>query len=215
MIDQNKELDRRSFLLRLSATAVTLPIVGLATLELTNYTNILALSEGESLSPGSWKTSLCSNKEPGLPLIVSGTIFAPDGRTPLQGATLFVYQTDATGVYTPEAGSKDNRTTRLHGQMITDASGRYEFRTIKPAPYPNSRIASHIHAHLAGPGYPEYWIDEYLFADDKFVDAGVRKNQSDKGRFSCVLNLTKGSDGVLRGARDIQIEKCSSRCTAK
>ena len=53
--------------------------------------------------------------------------------------------------------------------MRTNAQGRYEFRTIKPGSYPNSRNPAHIHAYVSGPGYPEYWIDEYLFADDPFI----------------------------------------------
>ncbi len=102
-------------------------------------------------------------------MIVSGTIYAPDGRTPMAGINLFVYQTDATGVYSTEGNNGNNRDTRIHGVVRSGADGRYEFRTVKPGSYPGSRNPAHIHAYISGPGYPEYWIDEYHFSDDPFV----------------------------------------------
>ena len=93
-------------------------------------------------------------------MIVSGTIYSPDGRAPLEGINLFVYHTDATGRYSTTGG--DNRNTRIHGLMRTNSEGRYEFRTIKPRSYPATRIPAHIHAFVSGPGYPEYWIDDSM-----------------------------------------------------
>ncbi len=206
-------LDRRTFLRRASSTALTLPLIGLGLAELTGCASGKVIATPDANSPGSWKTSICSDKEPGEPLIVSGAIYAPDGRTPLEGISLFVYQTDASGVYTTSGG--DNRNTRLHGSMRSNAEGRYEFRTIKPGSYPGSTNAAHIHAYVSGPGYPEYWIDEFLFDDDKFVSDEQRRKASSQGSFSPVLKLTRGSDGVLRGVRDIKVERCSRNCTGK
>src|SRR6185503_3473642 len=98
--------------------------------------------------------------------------------------------------------------------MRSNSDGRYEFRTIKPAPYPASRIAAHIHAYVSGPGYPEYWIDEYHFADDPFVTEDMR-NKSPKGNLASILTLTRGADGVWRGVRDIKIERCFRNCTGR
>jgi protocatechuate 3,4-dioxygenase beta subunit len=154
---------------------------------------------------------IVSDQEPGEPLIVSGTIYSPDGKQPLPGINLYIYQTDATGRYTTSGG--DNRNTRIHGVMRTDAQGRYEFRTIKPGSYPNSRNPAHIHAYVSGPGYPEYWIDEYLFADDPFVKDEDKQKSAGLGNFAPVLKVTRGSDGVLRAVRDIKIERCTSNCT--
>lgn len=163
--------------------------------------------------PTSWSIKIVPDDEPGEPLIVSGAIYSPDGKQPLEGITLYVYQTDAAGVYTTRGG--DNRDTRIHGVMRTNAQGRYEFRTIKPGSYPNSRNAAHIHAYVSGPGYPEYWIDEYHFTDDPFISDEAKRKASGEGTFSSILNPSRGDDGILRAVRDIRIERCTRNCTGR
>jgi protocatechuate 3,4-dioxygenase beta subunit len=160
------------------------------------------------------KVTIVSEKEPGEPMIISGTIFAPDGRTPAAGIDLFVYQTDATGVYSTSGNGGDNRNTRIHGLVRSGADGRYEFRSIKPGSYPATRNPAHIHAYVSGPGYPEYWIDEYHFADDPFVTDAMR-SKAGTGSFSSIVTLKRSDDGILRGVRDIKIERCAANCTGR
>lgn len=209
-------LDRRSFLRNLSVFAVAVPVFELGTLGLFGCNQARSLSRSASAEPPAnvpWKTTVVSEGEPGEPLIVSGTIYVPDGRTPLEGISLFVYQTDATGRYSTTGG--DNRNTRIHGLIRTNSEGRYEFRTIKPGSYPASRNPAHIHAYVSGPGYPEYWIDEYHFDDDPFVTNDMRGKVGGKGNLSSILTLSRGADGVLRGVRDIKVERCSKNCTGR
>ena len=161
----------------------------------------------------SWKSSIVGEDEKGEPLVITGRILAPDGRTPLEGMMLYVYQTDAAGVYTTSGG--DNRSTRIHGVMRTSADGRYEFRTVRPGSYPGSRQPQHIHAYLSGPGYPEYWIEEYHFADDPFISDAMRNQYAGKANQSSLLTLTRDPDGVWRGTRDIVAERCSRNCTGR
>jgi protocatechuate 3,4-dioxygenase beta subunit len=213
----SNNIDRRSFLRNASLVAVALPVFELGTLGLfgCNQARSLSRAASEEQPTGvTWKTTIVSPGEPGEPLIVSGTVYGPDGRTPMEGANLWVYHTDATGVYSPLRESNgDNRYTRLHGSMRTNADGRYEFRTIKPAPYPGHTNPAHIHAFVSGPGYPEYWIDSYLFEEDPFITAEARKKLTGEGSFFSILTLKRGSDDILRGARDIKIERCSKNCT--
>lgn len=206
-------LERRTFLTQASLLMLTLPALelGVAGLAGCSTKSQLTRAAAEDDRPkGSWKIVTVSEKEPGEPLIVSGTIYAPDGRTPMPSANLFVYQTDATGVYSTTGG--DNRNTRIHGLMTTSADGRYEFRTIKPGSYPNSRNAAHIHAYVSAADYPEYWIDEFVFMDDPYVTEEQKNKAAAEGNFAAVLTLKRGADGVLRGVRDIKIERCSRNC---
>lgn len=217
MNTQSKEsFNRRSFIKGVSALAVAMPVLQFGTLSLHGCNQTRTLSAAaEKPANVPWKTTIVGEGERGEPLVVSGTIYTPDGRTPLSGIDLFVYQTDATGNYSTSGDGGEHRNTRIHGLMRTNAEGRYEFRTIKPGSYPRTRNAAHIHAYVSGPGYPEYWIDEYLFADDPFVTEDVRQRFAGKGSFSPILSLTRGSDGVLRGVRDIKVERCTSNCTGR
>jgi protocatechuate 3,4-dioxygenase beta subunit len=200
-------VDRRNFLKCATATALALAF---GTSLLACQRHAVANNAQGSVS---WNTKIVSEQEPGEPLIVSGTIYSPDGKQPLPGITLYVYQTDATGRYSTSGG--DNRGTRIHGVMRTNAQGRYEFRTIRPGSYPNSQNPAHIHAYVSGPDYPEYWIDEFLFADDPFIKDDDKRKASGQGTFSHILNLTRGSDGILRAVRDIKIERCTKNCTGR
>lgn len=212
-----KRITRECFRTHATAFAITLLAV-LGTTGLLGCSpqahSLAGTSNGGGSETVPAKVTIVSDKEPGEPLIVSGTIYAPDGRTPLGGIDLIVYQTDATGVYSTSGNGGDNRNTRIHGLVRSGADGRYEFRTIKPGSYPASRNPAHIHAYVSGPGYPEYWIDEYHFDDDPFVTSDMRSKAA-KGSLSSILTLKRGADGVLRGVRDIKIERCSANCTGR
>src|SRR5258708_2980480 len=79
--------------------------------------------------------------EPGIPLTVHGTLVDPAGK-PAAGVEILAYHTDVKGLYS-EPGAADP--WRLKGWVVTDAQGRFELRTIRPAPYPGGQIPAHIH----------------------------------------------------------------------
>jgi protocatechuate 3,4-dioxygenase beta subunit len=150
-----------------------------------------------------WRTSIGAKDEPGKPLVVRGVIYRSDGKTPAPGVVLYVYQTDATGHYAPGPDQTHGRRHgRLRGWMKTDADGRYEFRTIRPAPYPGQTIPAHIHPVLKEPDRNEYYIDEFLFDDDPLLTKAERVKQDGRGG-SGVLKVTADDHGVLIGSRDI------------
>ena len=156
----------------------------------------------------SWKTAISSKEEPGEPLDISGTIYQADGLTPAGDFVLFVYHTDATGYYNKD---DDASHPRLHGWMHVGADGRYEFRTIKPAPYPHRTTPAHIHAHVYGPGYSERSIADYWFAGDRFITEEAREKAVHDGDDApVVVALERDPEGVLRGVRDIRLRPTRS-----
>lgn len=210
-------LGRRTFLKQASVVGLTLPAFQILALsgcaqqaKSGTQDSVAALSTPSGVS---WKAVVVSGKEPGEPLIVSGTVYAPDGITPVEGIALHIHQTDATGHYSTSGG--ENRNTRINGWMRTNAEGRYEFRTIKPASYPGRRFPAHIHVYLSGPSYPEYWTDDFLFDDDPLVTTQERQRVPATGKFSHILKLERDSEGILRGRRDFKLERCSRNCTGR
>jgi protocatechuate 3,4-dioxygenase beta subunit len=151
----------------------------------------------------SWRASLAELNEPGEPLIVSGRIFKKDGKTPAAGILLYIYHTDNKGLYSPApTQTKGRRHGHLRGWMITDAQGRYEFKTIRPASYPNSKNPQHIHPIIKESESKIYWIEDFLFSDDPLL-TDQEKSRLPKRGGSGVMTLTKNSDGVWIGKRDI------------
>ena len=70
--------------------------------------------------------------EAGTPLLFSGQVRDLDG-TPIAGAELDMWQADELGLYSGFApGIPDGN---LRGVVVTDEEGRFEVRTIQPAPY--------------------------------------------------------------------------------
>lgn len=153
-----------------------------------------------------WRTQITKADEPGEPLVMSGTIYEEDGRTPARGVLLFVYHTDAQGYYNRP---KNVLPARLRGWMRTGADGRYEFRTIRPAPYPGHTIPAHIHTTVSRHDYPEYWIDSYWFDGDPFITKEKLATLSGRGGFNPVVGLLYGKDKIWYGRRDIRLEKVS------
>ena len=71
----------------------------------------------------------------GQPATVSGTLTDPDGQ-PLAGAQVEIWQCDAAGHYHhPADRGHADPAFQGFGRVLADAQGRWQFRTIRPAPY--------------------------------------------------------------------------------
>jgi len=150
----------------------------------------------------SWRYTITTEQEPGEPLIVRGTIFKNDGKTPAPGVVLYIYHTDKDGLYSPAKNQVDGkRHGHLRGWIKTDATGRYEFKTIRPASYPNSNNPQHIHPIIMD-GNHIYWIDEYLFSDDPLLSEKEKQHQPGRGGSGIVTPL-KSDKGTWVVQRDI------------
>lgn len=134
-------------------------------------------------------------------LVVTGTVFAPDGETPAPGVTLYVYQTDETGRYA-ERGAK---APGIRGWLTTDAEGRYEYRTFRPASYPGGSTPAHVHVQLWGNGYWPQWGTSLEFADDPLLSERERSRSEEAGRFAWVCAPTVDTDGSQRCRHDLRL----------
>ena len=134
--------------------------------------------------------------EPGERLVVEGTVVAADGRTPVAGASVYAYHTDAAGSYGPGG----NRDPRLHAYLRTDAHGHFRFETVKPGPYPGGGIPAHIHFHFAPPRDGSELVTEVVFEGDPALSDRLRRSEG-----YAVLPLQEGADGALHCTYDVRL----------
>lgn len=146
---------------------------------------------------------IASPEEPGEPMLVTGTVYGPDGTTPATGVEIYAYHTDAEGLYSE---TNDNTNPRLKATVLTGADGRYELRTIKPAPYPGGGVPAHIHFRLSGGGFPDQRAD-LNFEGDPYLSSYAQKRSAERGRFGSIRPLEKGADGVWQVVFDIKLRR--------
>jgi protocatechuate 3,4-dioxygenase, beta subunit len=212
-----KNENRREFLKRASVAALAFPLLMNCKSDTLaqKSDDVLSLIKKNALPVGGewsgaidapagvfWKTVLAKESDAGEPMIISGTVFQADAKTPAPDVLVYLYHTDMFGIYGRKGEHKHGK---FRGWMLTDTKGRYEFRSIKPASYPNTTFAAHVHITLTGKNFKEDWIDSTLFEGDRFITSQERNMAGKKGGFNPILKLEKGADGVLRGRRDIQL----------
>jgi len=114
---------------------------------------------------------------PGEPLgermILSGRVLDSDGR-PVPDTLVEIWQANSAGRY---AHVVDDHPAPLDpnfagvGRCVTDSLGRYQFITIKPAPYPwrnhyNAWRPAHIHFSLFGRAFTQRLVTQMYFPGD-------------------------------------------------
>lgn len=136
--------------------------------------------------------------EPGERLVLTGTMYRADGRTPAANMVLLAYHTNVKGIY-PRRLTSAGRGS-LQGRLRTDAQGRYRIETIRPGGYPDSEAPAHIHLVVQPDGEKEFYVDEVIFDDDPRTD----RFRGQKG-FAVVKVVKKG--GVWTGSHDIVLPR--------
>lgn len=143
-----------------------------------------------STSPG-WN-------EKGQKLILTGTVFQIDRKTPAPNVIIYYWQTDAQGYYSPSKGldERAKRHGHIRGWVKTDQNGNYTIKTIRPAPYPNESLPAHIHLSIKEPDIAqEYYTDEINFRDDKLLIPHFKKYPQEKRGGNAVVE-TRLKDGI-------------------
>jgi protocatechuate 3,4-dioxygenase beta subunit len=148
------------------------------------------------------KARIAPAGEPGEPLVISGQVFDADGLRPAANIVVYAYHTDIKGLYTPSGAA---RPPRLRGWARTDAEGRYEFRTIRPAPYPGDGPPAHVHFYLSGPSQPRQEAEELVFVGDPKISSGMAERSRRAGRFGGVRPITRGADGAWHCTFDMRL----------
>ncbi|NUO81331.1 hypothetical protein HUU05_14735 [candidate division KSB1 bacterium] len=152
----------------------------------------------------SWRIILTSEKEPGEPMVVTGTVYAADGKTPMPSVEVYVYHTDAEGYY--RKGSNSSSNPRLKGTMITNAEGKYEYHTIKPAPYPGGGNPAHVHYVITAKGH-EKQLTELQFEGDRWLpNHGKLSEEQRKDTFAAVRPFVKDEKGVWQVRKDLRMK---------
>ena len=178
----------KAFGLAVAATLVALPLLAL---EPARVAPNDAPSSADVAPPG----------EPGERLEVSGLVYAADGRTPVTGASVYVYQTDARGYYRSD-DAMGNRNPRLMALLRTDGKGRYSYRTIRPGSYPGTRVPRHIHYEVTAEGHGTR-IFEIVFEDDPFLSRQIRADAARPGSIYALQPVRRGPGGVGRLTQDV------------
>ncbi|HZB58264.1 MAG TPA: hypothetical protein VFA73_03680 [Actinomycetota bacterium] len=106
----------------------------------------------------------------GTRLTVSGTVYGADCRTPLAGASIQVWQTNAAGEYGPGQGTGGGQCCYLGAGLRTDAGGRYRFETVRPGHYKGEARPppAHIHFEVRHPD-ADGLLTELLFEGDPWL----------------------------------------------
>jgi protocatechuate 3,4-dioxygenase beta subunit len=142
--------------------------------------------------------------EKGQKLKIFGIVYQKDGKTPAADVIVYAYHTDQTGHYSKKGGETGwgLRHGYIRGWIKTGSDGKYEFYTLRPVAYPERKAPEHIHVTIKEPGLTAYYIDEFLFDDDKLLGADARARQLRRGGDG-ILKLTMGTDGIVYAHHDI------------
>ena len=160
------------------------------------------------------------NGEPlGERIIVTGRVMGDDGK-PVPDTLVEVWQANSAGRYVHEVDQHDAPLDPNFfggGRCVTDAEGRYTFRTVKPGAYPwgnheNAWRPNHIHFSLFGPSFATRLVTQMYFPGDPLLDLdpiflGTPADARDRLISTFSLDVTQPGfalgyvfDIVLRGA---------------
>ena len=109
-------------------------------------------------------------------MYVTGRVLDENGR-PIPEALIEIWQANAAGRY---RHATDNHDAPLDpnftgcGRVLTDAEGRYRFKTIKPGAYPwrnhyNAWRPAHIHLSIFGRGFMQRLVTQFYFPGDPLL----------------------------------------------
>jgi catechol 1,2-dioxygenase len=138
----------------------------------------------------------------GTSLVIAGTVYADDCRTPLPGAVIQVWQTDARGEYGPGHGTGHLRCCYLLATLRTNSRGGYSIETIRPGHYRGADPPPPAHIHFNVRYRDALGVSTELdFAGDPYL------TEADANTEVIELHRETSSDGeLLQGSFDIVLQ---------
>ena len=143
---------------------------------------------------------LAKDDEPGEPLVIYGKIIDRKTNQPVKDVSLFLYQTDSSGIYNTSGGPDDQ--ARIRGTIYANETGCLKIKTILPGDYPGRKNSRHLHYVINAKGYKE--IKSILF-----FKGFTTPNINGQGPL-LVLDIKKEKNGTWIGSIDIKMERIDS-----
>ena len=136
---------------------------------------------------------------------LSGRILDRNGRT-LDGLRIEIWQCDINGRYRHPSDSGERPTDpgfQGFGHTVTDAEGRYRFRTIRPAPYPGR--TPHIHVAVYPTGTEPFISQLYVAGEPRNADDFLyqRIPEAQRPLVTTRFRPSQATPGILTAAWDI------------
>jgi protocatechuate 3,4-dioxygenase beta subunit len=137
--------------------------------------------------------------------VAQGTILDVSGRVvdrsgaPRAGARVEIWQCDVKGEYHHVGGREGDADFQGFGAVLTDADGRYAFRTIKPVPYPGR--TPHIHFNVLENGKRRLTSQMFVEGEAGNARDGLYRSL---GRDASLVTMKLENAGAgMKGALDI------------
>ncbi|PWJ45782.1 catechol 1,2-dioxygenase [Quadrisphaera granulorum] len=153
--------------------------------------------------------------EVGTPLVFTGRVTDLDG-SPLTGATLDIWHADSDGLYSGFAPGLPEG--NLRGVVTADAEGRFEIRTIQPAPYqiptdgPTGALTraagwspwrpAHLHLLVSAPGHRTITTQLYFAGGEHLEDDVAEATKPE-----LVLDPVENASGERVAEYDFALER--------
>ena len=141
---------------------------------------------------------LAKKEEPGELLTVYGQILDKETKQPVKNASLFLYQTDSSGIYNTTGIDRD---ARIKGTVYSSEAGCFKIQTILPGDYPGNKNSRHLHYIINARGYKE-------LKSALFFKGFTTPNLTDQGPL-IILNIKKDNTEVWTGTTDFYLEDSS------
>ena len=136
-------------------------------------------------------------------LKITGKVYQKDSTIPAADVIIYIYHTNRKGIYQTRGDEIGwaRRHGFIRGWVQTDVGGNYTFYTFRPAAYPSRDEPEHIHITVKEPGKTEYYLDEFVFADDPILTEELKGKLDNRGG-SGIMKPTL-EDGMLTIYREL------------